>query len=190
QGEQQGLAVEHAQLQLARSLDMAGLVAHETHVDLVGQQGRELWLGVHLAQLDVHLGRHLPVAQQGARQGGVERYRQRVGQPQLAAVAGRRRRGATACQFGLRQDLSRLFQEDPSGLGQGDSALAAFEQRYAEIPFQRLDLLGKRWLRDVQADRGAGEAQLLGDRDEVAQLTEVKHSRNAYKERSKYILDT
>jgi len=47
------------------------------------------------------------------------------------------------------------------------------QQRRSNPLLQLPDLLAQRGLRDVQASRGAREAQILGQRDEVAQVPKL-----------------
>jgi hypothetical protein len=71
----------------------------------------------------------------------------------------------------------RAGQHAPA-IGQEDEALgceldpprAALEQDDAEQPFERLDLLAHRLLRDVELPGRAGEAALFGDGGEIAHL--------------------
>ena len=53
-----------------------------------------------------------------------------------------------------------------------DAALGAVEELDAELLLELADLLAYCRLRDVQALRRAAEVQLLGDGDEVPQVTE------------------
>ena len=105
---------------------------------------------------------------QDMREGRVERNGWRVGQSQPATAASRSSSGAPARLLGPGENLPSLVEKHAAGFGQRHAALAALQQTGAQIPLQRLDLLRQRRLGNVQADRGAGEAQFLGDGDEVA----------------------
>jgi hypothetical protein len=82
--------------------------------------------------------------------------------------------GQTLCRT---PELVRLAEQRPRPRQQGrprrreqHRAPVAVEEPGAQIAFQGLDLLGQRGPGDPQPLGGPGEAQLLGDRDEVAQL--------------------
>ena len=75
--------------------------------------------------------------------------------------------------------------EDPAGPGDEqlarggdrDRSRRPLRERDADLILQAPDLLGEGRLRDVLPGRGAGEAALVGERDEVAELPEFhKHS--------------
>ncbi len=74
-----------------------------------------------------------------------------------------------------------LDREHPGGqheqsvakLGQGDAAPAALEQAHAIGILQRLDLGGKRRLRDPERAGGAREAAFPSDQVEGAELREI-----------------
>ena len=71
------------------------------------------------------------------------------------------------------QDPARLDEQGRAGLGEGDAAVGAVEQPHAELGLELADLLADRRLRHVQALRGAAEMQLLRDRDEVPQVSQL-----------------
>ena len=58
--------------------------------------------------------------------------------------------------------------------GRHDALWIAIEQRRAQPTLDQRDLLRQRLLGDVQASRRRSEAARLGDRDEVAQLPQVR----------------
>ncbi|SDL67204.1 hypothetical protein SAMN04488074_112229 [Lentzea albidocapillata subsp. violacea] len=74
------------------------------------------------------------------------------------------------------QRPARLGQQRPSGLGQLDLAGGAQEQRRAQLDLQRADRRRETRLGDVQPVRGAREVALLGDREEVFELSEFHDS--------------
>ncbi|MCY1182798.1 hypothetical protein D9M73_233760 [compost metagenome] len=80
----------------------------------------------------------------------------------------------------LLADRPRLVEEQPPGRGQGDAAVGAVEQARADFLFQRLDLLAQRRLGNAQLSGGAAEMQLLGDGDEVTQVTQLHMIRLTY----------
>lgn len=57
--------------------------------------------------------------------------------------------------------------------GQTHRTAGAFEQSDAVFAFQPGDLVTERGLHDVTARGGSGEVQLLGDRDEVFELSSI-----------------
>ena len=74
--------------------------------------------------------------------------------------------------FGLAQGCARVLEKPGAGIGQGDRSLGALEQHDAKSTLQLLDLLRERGRADAQALGGAGEMQLLGHGDEVAEVSE------------------
>jgi hypothetical protein len=62
---------------------------------------------------------------------------------------------------GVSEQRATLLEQQPAGVGELDSAAVAPEELDAQL------------LRDVQALGRPSEVQLLGDGDEVAQVTEV-----------------
>ncbi|MCP2203550.1 hypothetical protein LX90_007275 [Lentzea flava] len=69
-----------------------------------------------------------------------------------------------------------LWQQCPSGLGQLDLAGGAQEQRRAELDLQRADRRRQARLRDVHPARCPREVALVGDREEVFELSEFHYS--------------
>ena len=74
------------------------------------------------------------------------------------------------------EDVLRLAQEDAAGVGQRHVMTAAIEQRHADRFLELPDLLAERRLRGVQACSRAREAQLVGHRHEIAQVSEFHGS--------------
>jgi DNA-binding transcriptional LysR family regulator len=75
---------------------------------------------------------------------------------------------------GVGEQSARLLQEHLADRGRRHPAAAADEQRRAELGLQRAHLLRERLLGDVQARGGARDAALLEDRDERAQLVDLR----------------
>jgi hypothetical protein len=73
----------------------------------------------------------------------------------------------------LREGGLRLGEERRAGRGERNGAGRPVEQGRAQVRLQRLDTGRHGRLHRLQPLRGAGEAQLLGDRDEVLQLTRL-----------------
>jgi hypothetical protein len=67
-----------------------------------------------------------------------------------------------------------LPQQDLTGLGEGDLAGGAPQQRHPELALQLPDRAGQRRLRHAQPRGGAPEVSFLGDRDEVAKLSRLQ----------------
>ena len=71
------------------------------------------------------------------------------------------------------QDAAGQRQQRLAGVGERDVAAGPAEQVRAQLPLQRLDLLGERGLGDVDPLGGPGEVPGLGDRHEVVELLEL-----------------
>jgi hypothetical protein len=65
-------------------------------------------------------------------------------------------------------DVFRLLQEDASGIRQCDVLPTAIEQLHADGLLELTNLLAQRRLSRAKACRRMREAQLFGDRDEIA----------------------
>ncbi|AKJ15490.1 hypothetical protein ABB07_37150 [Streptomyces incarnatus] len=71
-----------------------------------------------------------------------------------------------------------MRQQRGAGRGEGDRAAVPVEQPHTQVLLEHLDLLGQRGARDEQTLGGPPEVQLLGDGDELPQLTQL-HTRHA-----------
>ena len=78
----------------------------------------------------------------------------------------------------LAQRLGRVADEVLAGFGQHDALADAVEQRAADLLLELADLVRQRRLRDVNALGGAGEAQALGERREIAEVAELHRARS------------
>lgn len=134
-----------------------------------------LFLGLHVGDQDLDLGKAgaYPIDDIGH---DIEGGGCRHAQSQDARVAPGGAQGAVDRDVQVFQDLAGLQQEDPARVGELDLAPIPEQQLDAQLLFQRLDVLGQRWLGDVQFFGGAGEVQFFGHRDEVADLSYV-HAR-------------
>jgi hypothetical protein len=71
------------------------------------------------------------------------------------------------------QQRARLVQQADPVAGQGDAPRRAAQQRDAVLGLEPLDGRAERGLRDAHPARRSREVQLLGDRDEIAQASNV-----------------
>ena len=71
------------------------------------------------------------------------------------------------------EDQAGLFEEAVAGGGGDDAAGEAVEERAAKVGLELFNLLTEGGLGDAQASGGAGEAGLIGDGDEVAELVDL-----------------
>ena len=85
---------------------------------------------------------------------------------------------------------SPLLEQHGTGWGQGDPAAGALEQPHAEFALELADGRRQRRLGHAQARRGPGEVQLLGDRDEVAELAQLDliHTRSVWNDSQRVLL--
>src|SRR5205814_1036371 len=71
------------------------------------------------------------------------------------------------------QGVAGFGEKRLTGAGESNPAGDSFEQRDAQLGLEIVDLLGQGGLGDVQAPRGAGESELLGDGDEITKVSEL-----------------
>ncbi len=86
----------------------------------------------------------------------------------------RRLDDARLCDLDLREDAPRLEQQRRARIGETHLTIGALEKTNAEIPLERLHLVGERGLRRREHLRGFTKVQALGHRDEVPQLSKVQ----------------
>lgn len=79
-------------------------------------------------------------------------------------------RAAARGAFGLGQGAPGFVEERAACRRQAVDTVVTLQQAGADFFFQPPDRSGQRWLGHVQALSGAAEAQLLGNRDELAEL--------------------
>jgi hypothetical protein len=72
----------------------------------------------------------------------------------------------------LGEGLAHLVEEEATGAGQPHVVRGAVEQPSPQLAFEPADLLAERRLCDVLALGRPPKVQLLGERDEIPQLTE------------------
>jgi len=146
--------------------------SHEAHIQRFAPEGIELVGGEHLAQLQPHrrVALTIRVEQVGQRR----RVRQRGGEPdaQLANFPAPRTASVLRRLLGLREDSARMDEKAPPRLGERHPPLGALEQAHAEFVLQVADLHAERGLPDMYAFGCAGEVELLGHGNEIAQVTQ------------------
>ena len=81
---------------------------------------------------------------------------------------------------GLGEDDTRLLHEHAARLGQLDLTLGAMEERDSKLFFELLDLMAERRLAEVQPLRSTAKMQRLGQRDDVAKMTQLHPGGEAY----------
>ena len=72
----------------------------------------------------------------------------------------------------VREDLGGALDQQASGVGQVDAAGGAVEEARVQLRLQLPDLLGEGRLGHVESLRGAAEVALLGDGEEVPQVSQ------------------
>ena len=68
----------------------------------------------------------------------------------------------------------RLAHQDPSGVGELDATTVALEQLHAEPRLELLDRTGQRRLRDAEQVCRPTEVQLVGNGEEIAEVTRLQ----------------
>ena len=77
----------------------------------------------------------------------------------------------------LHQRQPRMIEKDPAGVGQLDATRAADKQLNADLIFEVSDLTAQRGLGRVQPSfRRHREAAFIGDRDEIAKMSQLHAS--------------
>ena len=104
------------------------------------------------------------------------------GEPAVLAA----RRAARVLDRGVDrgEDLAAALEQHLAGGRELDAARRAVAAGAPELGLEAADLLGERRLRDVQPLRGAAEVPLLGDGDEVAQLSQLHVTDDSYPRRT------
>src|SRR5580700_10678547 len=103
----------------------------------------------------------------------VERGRTGKAEPDAPGFAARGTTGRGSRVLDPVEDHPRLGKERLAGLGQLHAAGLAAEQLYFELGFERPDLLAERRLLDAEPLGRARHMPLLGDRDEIAKVTQL-----------------
>ena len=102
--------------------------------------------------------------------GEVERRGREQADRQLAGLATARRDGRVERRVDVREQRGRSLEQRASRAGQLDLARRPDEQRRAEQRLELAYLRAQRLLRQVEAGRRPREVELLGDRDEGAEM--------------------
>ncbi len=144
--------------------------ADDAEVEPATEQRVDLPHRGQLGERDFHVGHRAAKETQHVRQPFVGKLRGEAdGQP--AGFAARRPARGARGFVGLTQNTAGVFEKNRAGCGERDMMPAALEQRRAEFVLKLAHLRAERRLCDVQPHRGATEVQLLGDGDEVTQVT-------------------
>ena len=146
---------------------------HQPDIDFAGAQGVQLRGGQHLtADADLQMRQRIA---HGAHQSWQHRVRRRShaadGEVALHAV-GHPARLLPGVVYRI-QDRGHSLQIRSAGSRQVHPAGTPGQQVDPEFTLQLSDLLGQRWLGDVQPFRGPAEVQLLGDRLEIPQVSQL-----------------
>jgi hypothetical protein len=149
---------------------VGGGPVHEGDVHLPGRQPREVRAGVADDRLEDDRGEPLAEGADG------ERHRPGGRPGRVADPESGRPVAGLACRLhgvgnGL-ADAAAPLEQDAAGLGELDAA-ATNEQLHPELSLEGEDLLAERRPADLEALGGPAEVQLLGDGDEVAQLSKL-----------------
>ena len=147
-------------------------IAEKAEIQCAIQQEGHQFFGGALAQAELDVGVHMPVAPDGFRQackhdGTGEPYGERA----LQSAAHAARHLDVVRYFGKRS--SRALQEELPHPSESDAAGRAVEEGVAQVALQVTDLLTERRLRHPQLLRRMSEVQRLGDCSEVAQVPQL-----------------
>jgi hypothetical protein len=71
------------------------------------------------------------------------------------------------------EDLTSLVEEEPAGFSERDRSPISSKQLDTQLPLEVLDLVREWGLRDVKPRGCSTEMQLLGDRDEIAEVAKL-----------------
>ena len=124
------------------------------------------------AQIEHHAGEFLA---QGGGERGEQSVRRGAGEAdgEAAVLAAGGTAGVLERGVDGGEDLAAAFEQHLAGGRELDAAGRPVQQRLAEFGLEAADLLREGWLGDVQPRGGAAEVALLGDGDEVAQVSEL-----------------
>jgi hypothetical protein len=151
----------------------------------VGQtrvHGRDEVVGVpELDQVGTYLGVVAAQGGQGGRQHADADGEQRA-DVQLAGDDAGGPFGGAAHPLRVGQAGPGVGEDCSPGWGEADFSRQAFEQRAAQLAFQREDLVGQAWLADVEHVRGPGERAFVDHGHEVLELAQRdRHAQNLSK---------
>jgi len=85
---------------------------------------------------------------------------------------------------GLRQDDARFLHEHAARFGELDLTLGAVEELDPKLFFELPDLMAERRLTEMQPIGGAAEVERLGQRDDVAKVSQLHPDGEAYRTRA------
>ena len=147
----------------------------QAEIELPRRKRGRLIGGQHFAQCELDARPRRLVGLEQARQHAVVGERDEA-EAQAPACAGGHAPHLQHRALELREQPLGFVQKARAFGRELDAAPRAREQRRAEARFQVADRARQRRLRDVQRLRRAPEMQPLGDRDEVAQLAQVRRT--------------
>ena len=93
-------------------------------------------------------------------------------------------------QVGFGEDGAGAIAQEFAGRGKAGGAGGAFEQAAVEAGFENLNVSGKGWLGDVEAEGGAAKVEFFGDGEEVAEMAEFDPGQIHTKKVSIYAIDS
>ena len=134
-------------------------------------QATQHFLGRQIMQLHPHPGAFTLELSQHARQ-QLHRQRRRIADADLPAFTVGNRLGAAHRLLQACQHRPRLAQQLPARLGQTQRPGAVLKQCQPKVRLQVADLPAQRRLGHAKACRRTGDILLLGDSNEVAQVSE------------------
>jgi hypothetical protein len=115
------------------------------------------------------------------RQQGSEHRGGRVAKRELSNCSDGRAADLRSCVFYQGKYAARSLQEMLSGLGEKHVPFIAIKKASTQFLLQCPDLRAQRGLRNVQSCGRSREIQFLGDRDKVANASELHDTGSIYK---------
>jgi steroid delta-isomerase-like uncharacterized protein len=147
--------------------------AGKPNLDASGAQCFRLERRAHFDELESDLGAGFAERANERRQHFVGRGRSVTDRDRAGlALANTPRLRARARR--LAEQVTRAIEQEAARLGQRDVAPVTFEKACTDESLELLDLHAERWLRNVQASRGAAEMQLFGDGNEGPQQARLE----------------
>lgn len=85
--------------------------------------------------------------------------------------------GGVLCPLGSVERVLGVGQPASASVGQPHRPVAPLKEGYPDEVLQLSDRFAERLLGEVQPTRGTGEAELLGNREEVAEVSQLNRGR-------------